>query len=56
MKGDHLFPVERDTIRGFRVAYVVFAEENYVRDLMEVKLHDVEPVILRNSPTGGVAR
>ncbi|CAG7835295.1 unnamed protein product [Allacma fusca] len=42
---DILFPNRKQTIRGFRVAYIVFRDVKSIREITELKTNDISPLI-----------
>jgi len=43
---DKLFPVEKDIVRGYKVAYVVFHNPQSVKEIMEVNIDDIEHLVM----------
>ncbi|CAL8103234.1 unnamed protein product [Orchesella dallaii] len=53
-KPDQLFQSEKDWIRGFKVAYVVYKQPKSMNDVLEMNPDEVDPIVLKHKPVCGL--
>lgn len=49
---DPLFPLQKNIIAGYRVAYIVFRSSTSVQNLLNLKPNEIPPLILGKTETG----